>query len=235
MKRQHDLIVSLGGDRSVESALRLVGLEYQALPFDRLEGLTALERIELIDRNLSEDRARELAVRGQVDPETLLRRLARLYRLVRRSRRVLLVWVDVPNGLADSDDVLRSTLEAFRARWPGVEFALEAFRLRPGARLGDYEVSESDGLRTVAFDYRTKAPDAEGADPRLLGGWLRKEHAMADYRTPDEKTAWERRCRERKERRLAEMGFGSRMVTRIERKVFDVLKAHLLRLGVIAE
>lgn len=215
MKKRYDLIVALGGDGSCSKALGLAGLQHLPFPFDDMENVPLSVRADMI-------------VRHETDAEGAF---SRLDRHVGMARAVLLVWADVPSGAAASEDEWRAAVQAFRSRWGNVAFDLVAFRQKDGSRLGDYEIGDAAGIRTVSFDYRNR--QGAGCDARLLGGWLRKEYTVPDYRTQDELEACRRERLEKAERNLRAMGPAERTVTRIERAVFMALKRHLTRLGVI--
>jgi len=161
------------------------------------------------------------------------RRADRMAKLVAASKRVLLVWVDVKLSPPAADEDLGYARDVFAAKWPGVAFDIVAFRHKDGQRFGDYIVTEVPGIRTVSFDYRDRREQYWIADHRLIGGWLKKEYAVPDYRTPEEVRRWAELERTQKYERFKAMNRFDYAVTKIEYKIYSHFRKRLARLGIV--
>lgn len=168
--------------------------------------------------------------------EKYARRTAHLFRLVGESRRVLLVWTDVPTSPLASDADLKYLQDAFRTRWPNVTFDVLAFRRAEGVELEDRTDTESDGIRIVTFDYMDKKVSKYGvllANDPLLGKWLAAEYAVRDYRTAEEKKRWKRVARQNVYRQFGGTNWLGYFIGRTQYKVYKHLKKALQKKGVV--
>jgi len=159
------------------------------------------------------------------------RRADRMARLVAAAKRVLVVWVDVKLSPFAADEDCAYALDVFRKRWPGTAFELLHLRHEEGRAPADRTDREADGVRTVAFDYRDHAHKYWIADHELIGRWLRREYAVADYRTPEEKANGRKIAKAKKYGRFHATGFGDYVRTKLEYKLFVHLRKRLERKG----
>jgi len=159
------------------------------------------------------------------------RRVERMARLIAASKRVLVVWVDVKLSPFATDADGAYVLDVFRRRWPGVTFELLHLRHEDGRPLADRIDGEAKGVRTVTFDYRDRANGYWIADHELIGRWLRREYAVADYRTPEEKSNGRRLAKAKRYGRFHATGFADYVRTKLEYKLFIHLRKRLERKG----
>ena len=118
------------------------------------------------------------------------RRIARLHRLLKASKRVLLVSVDTPVSPAPvPPEDGRKAIEIMSAAYPNASFDFLLVNLEPG-RPKEKRIDETPlpGIRRIAFDYKSYAPDAPayGIEISMLADFLRSEYSVRDYRTKDE-------------------------------------------------
>lgn len=161
------------------------------------------------------------------------RRIDRLSRLVERSKRVLIVWIDVRLSPFATDEDVGYVLNAFRTRWPHVTFELLHLRHEEGLSFESRADVEADGVRTVAFDYRDRRQKYWLADHEAIGRWLAREYAVADYRTPEERANGRRIARAKRYARFRASGFADYLRTKLEYKLFVHLRKRLERKGVV--
>ena len=168
--------------------------------------------------------------------EKYARRIDRLLKLVRRSRRVLVVWTGDPrDGIRLSEGEIGACLEMLRTKFPGVEFRMFVFECVSGIPHSDPEVSCSSESVRVAFDYRV--PDA-GNDwairQELLLPYLAR-YSVADYRTPELRRAHARAERARDRERFPSKTYAGYLMTKFMFKLYKHLKKTLERRGVWME
>ena len=162
------------------------------------------------------------------------RRYERLSRLIGKSGRVLVVWVDVPACPQATDDDRRYVLETLHAKWPNAVFDLLSFANAEGCPVDSRLETVSGSVRTVTFDYRDyKEAETWIADNRLLGRWLKREYRVPDYRTREEIRAWRRLAREKEYGRYGASNFIAYLVTKLQYKVYVHFMHCLKRKGVI--
>ena len=166
--------------------------------------------------------------------EKYARRAAHLFRLVGESRRVLLVWTDVPTSPPASDADLKYLQDAFRTRWPNVTFDMLNLKYRAGVALKDRLVREKDGLRIVEFDYKDRREKAWRIDYRRVGEWLASEYEVDDYRTEAEKEKWKEAVSGHEYGRYHVTNFLDYVYTKFRYKVYRHLVKSLQRKGVIS-
>lgn len=123
------------------------------------------------------------------------RRIERLKRLIEMSKRVLAVFVSTPLDALISDDVLKDCQARLAAKFAGRQVDLLYFHCQRGRSPREADVrSLSDGAVTVvSFDYgATKKVHYDyEIDTATVAKWLAKRYAVADYRTPEERAAYE--------------------------------------------
>jgi len=138
--------------------------------------------------------------------EKYSRRIARLDRLLRESKRVLLVSIDTPVSPAPvPPEDGRKAIETMSAKYPNASFEVLLIGLDIG-RPPEKRTDENPlpGIRRVAFDYKNHAPDAPpyGVEVDMLADFLRGEYSVRDYRTKEEIAAHNARKREKRAQKL---------------------------------
>ena len=162
------------------------------------------------------------------------RRIARLLGLLANAKRVLLVWVGDPRDAQPltAADVERC-LAAFRSRYLGAEFQMLALDCRPGVPPEKAEVTDGDGFRLVAFDYRCRTADAPAwtVEPDLLQP-LFAGLSVRDYRTDAERRAYAAAQRRRELERFGASNAVQLLVTKLQYRLYRHLCRHLARKNV---
>jgi len=161
------------------------------------------------------------------------RRKDHLYRLIEQSKKVLVVWVDVPACPETTDDDRKYVMEIVRQKWPQIRFDLLTFANEEGRSARDFVDQEVDGIRTVTFDYKDDKEEVWVADNKLLGKWLASQYSVPDYRTSEEKKDWRRIARQKEYGRYRASSLGQYLVTKFQYKIYNHLMKCLRRKGVI--
>ena len=135
------------------------------------------------------------------------RRIARLDRLLKTSKRVLLVSVDTPVSPAPvPPEDGRKAMEIMSAAYPNASFDFLLVNLEPG-RAKENRIDETPlpGIRRIAFDYKSYAPDAPayGIEITMLADFLRSEYSVRDYRTKEEIAAFRKNRAVKRNQKLA--------------------------------
>ena len=138
------------------------------------------------------------------------RRIARLDRLLKTSKRVLLVSIDTPVSPAPvPPEDARKAMATMSATYPNASFDFLLVNLEPGRAKGDrIDETPLPGIRRIAFDYKSYAPDtpAYGIDITMLADVLRGEYRVRDYRTKEEISAFlKTRARKRSQKMARKM------------------------------
>ena len=139
--------------------------------------------------------------------EKYARRIARLDRLLNESRRVLLVHIETPvsPGPMPPEDCQKA-IETMSAKYPNAKFEFLLMSLEPGRAIRDRtDKMPIPGVRRVAFDYKSYAPDAPayGVEISMLADFLRSEYKVRDYRTKDEIAAFRKVRTAKRSKKLA--------------------------------
>ena len=135
------------------------------------------------------------------------RRIARLDKLLKSSRRVLLVSIDAPVTPAPiPPDDCRKAVETMSAAYPNAEFDFLLVNLESG-RTERERIDETPlpNVRRIAFDYAIHTPGAPAyaVDIDGLAALLAREYRVRDYRTKEELAAYKEKKRERRRKRAA--------------------------------
>lgn len=139
--------------------------------------------------------------------EKYARRIARLDRLLRESRKILLVHIDTPVSPRPlpPEDCLKA-IEIMSAKYPNAEFNFLLVSLEPGRPLKD-RVDETPlpGVRRIAFDFKSYAPGAPayGIEVGMIATLLEKEYRVRDYRTKEERESFLRARKKKRGQKLA--------------------------------
>jgi len=146
--------------------------------------------------------------------EKYTRRAARLDRLLKSSKSVLLVTIDTPVSPAPvSPEEGRKSIEIMSEKYPNAKFDFLIVNLETGRSL-ENRIDETPlpGVRRIAFDFKCYAPDAPifGIEVKMIADFLKGEYAVRDYRTKDEIASF-RKARNRKRnaklaRKMEELG-----------------------------
>ena len=139
--------------------------------------------------------------------EKYRRRIERLYADIRRSRKVLIVWIGFPGGDPVPDDHIEFCLKTFRGKFPGVEFRMLVFECVSGIseRRMRRETGESYERRSFDYEDHSKKGNRFQVRMRALRRQLR-DIDVVDPRTPEQKRAYAQIERARRMRKYAEFG-----------------------------
>ena len=139
--------------------------------------------------------------------EKYRRRIDRLYADIRRSRRVLVVWIGFPGGGEAPRDHIEFCLDTFKAKFPGVAFRMlvfECVRDIPERRM---KRESGDGFDKLSFDYEDHSKKGNRFQVRLN---VLRRHVMCigvvDTRTPEQKRAYKKIERDKRLRTYAQVG-----------------------------
>ena len=134
------------------------------------------------------------------------RREARLDRLLKASRNVLLVSIDAPvTPTPISPEDCRKAIDVMSATYPEASFDFLLLNLDIGRALCDrIDETPYPGVRRIAFDYKNHAPDAPvyGVEIDMLANFLRNEYAVREYRTKEELDAYKARRKKKRDAKL---------------------------------
>ena len=134
------------------------------------------------------------------------RRMERLDRCLRASRRVLLVCIDAPvTPEPTTPEDCRQAIETMSAKYPEAKFDFLLMNLEPGRpREAMADETPLPGVRRIAFDYARCAPDAPAYAVEIdtLADFLRQEYAVNEYRTKEEIRAHEAKKRAKRRMKL---------------------------------
>lgn len=161
------------------------------------------------------------------------RRIDRLSRLLDEAKRVLVLYIEVPNSAPADPAEVAGARATLNERWPGVTFEFLLFRYREGLALEAREESTGDGWRLVTYDYKDRKEDEWRADWHQIGAWLKTQYEVVDYRTSAEREQW------RKAQRTADWGryhatsWWDYQLTKFRYKIYKHLRTRLSRKGVI--
>jgi len=167
--------------------------------------------------------------------EKYMRRMRRLDALVAAARRVLFVWVDVPSSPQASDEDIAYCRDKLAARWPGAEFDAVVFQMDEDTPYRNRVVVRKPHLTTVRFAYRDQGYVGTGwrADHDILADWLRKNYAVADYRSEAERQRWNAFLAQRKYGRFKTDNPVVFFWRSVEYRIYKHFRKRLERKGVI--
>jgi len=134
------------------------------------------------------------------------RRAARLDRLVKSARRVLLVTVDVPiTPEPTSVEECENAMSIMARHYPGVEFEYLLVNLLKGRPLENrIDEMPAPGFRRIGFDYKSYDPDAPayGIEIGMVADFLKEEYCVREYRTKAEIAAHKAKRRGARNKKL---------------------------------
>ena len=139
--------------------------------------------------------------------EKYRRRIDRLYADIRRSRRVLIVWIGFPEGGEVPREHIDFCLSTFRGKFPGVDFRMLVLDCVRGVPERSMRREEGESFLRLSFDYEDHSKKGNRFQVRMdaLLRQLRGIEAV-DTRTPEQKRAYAKVEREKRLRVYAEFG-----------------------------
>jgi len=159
------------------------------------------------------------------------RRIARLFRCIRTSQKVLAVRIDRPDQeYPTTFEDCRYVCKRLSEKFPGVRFEVLLLTCQEGVPFEQRrEVSEGD-VTQVTFDYKSRAPEAQTYTPdmALLAQYFRERYVVRDYRTKEERHAEQRRVRQARYEKYDANGWLSYRIARLTRQFSD----HIRSLGI---
>lgn len=120
------------------------------------------------------------------------RRIERLYRCIRSSRRVLVVRLDRPDQeYPTTIDDCRYVRQRLSGKFPGIQFDVLLLTCEGGVAFEDRRELSEEGLRQIVFDYKSREPEAQSYTPDMafLVRFFRERYSVRDYRTREERAA----------------------------------------------
>jgi len=163
-----------------------------------------------------------------------LRRLHHMSELIVRARRVLVVWADmVGSSPIVSDEDIAFAREVFSRKWPHAEFDLVIFHYDENVPYEKRKTEIRENVTIVTFNIRDPQPGTFMLNPKLLQRWFRSNIRVADYRTSDERRAWNSKERQKKYARYGAKNYLEMVVNRWQIKVYQHLAKRLARKGIV--
>ena len=139
--------------------------------------------------------------------EKYTRRIARLDKLLKESKKILLVHIDTPvspRPLPVED--CQKAIETMSAKYPNAEFNFLLLNLEPGRSI-ENRVDETPlpGVRRIAFDFKGYAPGtpAYGIEINMIADLLEREYRVRDYRTKEEIASFRKARNKKRNAKLA--------------------------------
>jgi len=164
------------------------------------------------------------------------RRIARLMGLIDRARKILIVWVNVPNDEYATPDTARDGQSKLSERWPDKRFDILVLNHQEGVRWTQANISdESDGVQIASFDYKDRSPgeDTWMADQYILGKWFKREYRVVDYRTSEEIAVWKKKEKNYEYDRWCAKNVYQWLRNKLEYKIYVHLRKQLKKRGLI--
>jgi len=165
----------------------------------------------------------------------LLNRARRLADLIAHARRVLVSFVEAPEFERETEETLLQARAKLMARWPGVEFDMLFVQHEDGVGVRRARTTEREGLRHAWFDYRDRRERSGQwmVDHVQVGKWLRRDYAVRDYRTPEERAHWKERQKKATLARFAATGWVDYCLTKMRYKLYVHLRKRLAEKGLV--
>lgn len=162
------------------------------------------------------------------------RRISRLYELINRSSRILMVYLELPFRACAPYDDIREARRRMTEKYPGKTIDILYFYEDP-ASAKPHVVLQEDGMTVVSLDYRqfdhgkiTHFVRAEG-----VTAYLRDNIAVLDYRTPEERASHQMRFESREMSRWGRKGSFRSLMNRWAFRVFRHLEKYLMAQGIV--
>jgi len=167
--------------------------------------------------------------------EKYLKRMEHMLRLIEKSQTVLITWSDLKGHSPDvTDDDIAFAKAEFAKKWPKVKFDYVFFRYDPNLPFKNRKEEVRDNVTIVTYDIRDDQPhEIFMLHIPSFQKWFRKHIRVADYRSPEERKAWDAKERRKKLERYGAKSYPEMVLNRIEIKIYKHLKKALQRKGVI--
>lgn len=139
--------------------------------------------------------------------EKYRRRIDRLYADIRRSRRVLIVWIGFPEGGEVPREHIDFCLDTFRGKFPGVEFRMLVMECVCGVPERRMRRESGDGFDRISFDYEDHSRKGNRFQVKMSAICRQlRGIEVVDPRTPEQKRAYAKVEREKRLRIYAQFG-----------------------------
>ena len=153
--------------------------------------------------------------------EKFMRRTRRLLELIEKSKRILIFWVGTPaicveGGLTE----LKGIKDKFEAKWPDKTFDILAIDYKAGVKLDDAKSEGENGITLIKADVKDSDPTNWLPDEIMLAEWLRKNYEVIDYRSEEERKAWQERKQRGKVKHYKGKNFFDRIFAKYEYKLY---------------
>jgi len=181
------------------------------------------------------DRKTPLSVALPLVKEKYARRAARMFGLIDRSDRILVVWTDVSTSPEITDEDLEYMHSAFGRRWPQKEFDALVFKRKIGIPASEMTDVEQGHVRVVSFDYMIQEMSKYGvllADDDLIGKWLSSQYEVPDYRTHEEVVRWKCISKMNRYREYGGRDYVSYLIGKFQYKIYKHMRKVLQRKGI---
>lgn len=155
------------------------------------------------------------------------RRIRRFYESMRKSRRVLVVCLELPVGEPEPRADLVEARRILSAKFPQVQVDIQHFHL-PGHPGGLHDELIADGIRSTAVDYgvRKHGVLTHNVNGTEIVRFLRANYSVTDLRTAEERVAFAERKRAERLSRWGESAL-QRRVNRFAYGLYRRLEAFL--------
>lgn len=161
------------------------------------------------------------------------RRINRMYDLIGKSKRVLVVYFACP----DWEDCSASDADYCRRRlgekWPEIDFDFLVFRYDPELPFERRRDEISEHCRVVTYDIRNHKEEGWIADFKQIGAWLATQYEAVDYRSEAERMAWDNQEKLQRYARYKAKNWFELVINRLEYKIYKHFRNVLDRKGII--
>ena len=161
------------------------------------------------------------------------RRVDRLSRLIDGAKHVLVAYFETAGRETASLEDVAEMRSILAGRWPGVVFDALILKFAEGVPFSRRTDESGDGWRIVSYDYKDRNEEDWRVDWRQVGGWLRNEYEVADYRTDAEKSQWKALARKKMYSEFKADNWWDFQVTKLQYKIYKHFRTRLDRKGVI--
>lgn len=161
------------------------------------------------------------------------RRIDRMYDLIVRSKKVLIVYLACPKWEdcdADDAEYCRGRL---RERWPEVEFDFLIICHDPQLPFARRRDETHEHCRVVAYDIQNHKEDTWLADYMQIAAWLRTQYRALDYRTDAERAAWKDQEKKAKYARFKARNWFELVINRLQYRLFKHFSNVMERKGIV--
>ena len=139
--------------------------------------------------------------------EKYRRRIDRLFADIRRSKRVLVVWIGVPGRGVLPEGHISMLLGVLREKFPGVEFKMLVLENERGVSVKSPKVERGDGFERQSFDYEDRSREGNRFQVKMKTLVRALECVEAvDFRTPEQRREYENRRRGKRNMKYEQFG-----------------------------